>query len=139
KSELQALIADRQQQIVFEITDNIPAVHGDHNKLRQVLVNLLSNASKFSPDGSDILVELATLPHLSPPAVSITVSDSGIGIPAGEYEMVFDKFTQSGAGGTGLGLAISREIVKAHQGTIVTSQSRQGGAEFTVTLPLTQG
>ncbi|MBL8439815.1 MAG: ATP-binding protein, partial [Betaproteobacteria bacterium] len=74
-------------------------------------------------------------------ALELAISDSGIGIPEDELDHVFEKFAQSsatknGAGGTGLGLAISREIILAHHGTIAARNNPNGGATFTVTLPL---
>lgn len=74
-------------------------------------------------------------------ALRMSVSDEGVGIPAGELESVFDKFVQSsrtrtGAGGTGLGLSICREIVAAHHGRIMACNNAAGGAEFIVELPL---
>ena len=122
----------------------------DPKLMQQVIVNLLSNAIKFSPDSGTIriLLEPAELPTgrraddtSRQPALAIRIFDSGIGIPEKELEIIFDKFvqssaTRSGAGGTGLGLAISRAIVSQHRGTIVAANNIEGGACFTVTLPI---
>jgi signal transduction histidine kinase len=74
-------------------------------------------------------------------ALTVYVSDQGMGVPEGELEAIFDKFVQSskttsGAGGTGLGLAICREIIGAHQGTIKAINLPEGGAQFAFELPL---
>ena len=115
-----------------------PAVAiADEDKLRQVLVNLLDNAIKYSPEGGDVAVELAG----GAGRVRLTVRDSGLGIPVGEQERIFEKFYRldpdqtRGVGGSGLGLFISRELV-ARMGGHLTVRSQPGeGAAFVVDLP----
>jgi len=112
-------------------------VWGDHDKLAQVLRNLMGNSIKFSPEGG--LIEWALSQDESTAVMSIR--DDGPGIPDEECEAVFDKFVQSkrtrtGAGGTGLGLAISREIVKLHEGRIYAEPTQGNGALIRVCLPL---
>jgi PAS domain S-box-containing protein len=120
----------------------------DEYKTRQVIQNLLSNAIKFSPNGKqiDVLIEQGELlagkrkTDHSDPALLISVSDQGVGIPDDELVSIFDKFTQSsktktGAGGTGLGLAICDEIISAHKGKIWAENNLAGGATFKVLLP----
>jgi PAS domain S-box-containing protein len=109
----------------------------DEDKLRQVLVNLLDNAIKYSPDGGDVVVELAG----GRGRVQLTVRDCGLGIPPGEHERIFEKFYRldpaltRGVGGSGLGLFISRELV-ARMGGSLTVRSQPGdGASFVVDLP----
>jgi signal transduction histidine kinase len=122
----------------------------DAKRITQVILNLLSNAIKFSPEGSKIKVELTDTELLAGrrasdtealTALAIHVTDSGPGIPEDELDSIFEKFVQSsltktGAGGTGLGLAISRAIVNQHRGTLVAVNNSEGGACFTITLPL---
>ena len=115
----------------------------DNNRIMQVFNNLLSNAIKFSPEGGIIRTKLETamLPHSSREAIRIQVRDQGQGIPENETEAVFDKFVQSsktrnGAGGTGLGLAICKEIIAGHGGIITASNNKEGGACFTILLPI---
>jgi len=122
----------------------------DADKILQVVRNLLSNAIKFTPERKRITVSFhkAELPatdrHMSVgtvPAIALTVSDQGIGIPEEELEMVFNKFIQSsktrtGAGGTGLGLAICKEIVMGHGGSIQASNNPGGGAMVTLIIPV---
>ena len=109
----------------------------DEDKLRQVLVNLLDNAIKYSPDGGEVAVELAG----GSGRVRLTVRDQGLGVPAGEQERIFEKFYRldpaltRGVGGSGLGLFISRELVTRMGGSL-TVRSRPGeGAAFVVDLP----
>jgi PAS domain S-box-containing protein len=109
----------------------------DEDKLRQVLVNLLDNAIKYSPDGGDVVVELAG----GRGRVQLAVHDCGLGIPPAEQERIFEKFYRldpaltRGVGGSGLGLFISRELV-ARMGGSLTVRSQPGdGASFVVDLP----
>jgi len=122
----------------------------DHQKMLQVLRNLLSNAIKFTPEGKQITIDfqksqLSVGKRKSDkstiPALCFRMVDQGIGIPEDELQAVFDKFVQSsktrtGAGGTGLGLAICKEIVESHGGKIEAANNPEGGAMFTVTLPI---
>lgn len=120
----------------------------DTARIGQVVRNLLSNALKFTPAEREVTVIVescdlaggAVAPGARSPALRVTVSDEGVGVPVGELETVFDKFiqrssTKSGAGGTGLGLAISREIVEQHGGRIHARNSARGGADFVFVLP----
>jgi CheY-like chemotaxis protein len=113
-------------------------VWADRLRFKQILYNLLSNAVKFTPDAGTILIFAA----LRDGSVEISVRDSGIGIPPGEQEAIFDEFHQADATtrgvkeGTGLGLAICRRLVEEHGGQIgVTSEVGKGSC-FRFTLPL---
>jgi PAS domain S-box-containing protein len=115
-----------------------PAVAlADEDKLRQVLVNLLDNAIKYSPDGGDVTVELAGTHG----RVRLTVRDCGLGIPLGEHERIFEKFYRldpaltRGVGGSGLGLFISRELVSRMGGSLTVRSQPGDGAAFVVDLP----
>jgi len=122
----------------------------DQNTIIQVVSNLISNAIKFSPKGKTISIsfdriELPTTHEDSGndsiPAIQVTISDEGIGIPRDELEKIFDKFIQSSrtlseSGGTGLGLAICKEIIEEHGGTISATNNPQGGAIIAFCLPL---
>lgn len=128
-----------EKSLTLHSPDQAPGavVWGDHDKLAQVLRNLIGNSIKFSPDGG--LIELAL--SLDESTATITVRDQGPGIPDDECEAVFGKFVQSkltrtGAGGTGLGLAICREIVKLHEGCIYAEPTHGKGALIHVYLPL---
>jgi len=110
-------------------------VRADREKLRQILLNLVSNAVKFTPEGGRITVDCST----SGGAASITVRDTGIGIPADKVEAVFEPFVQVGKDlnreGTGLGLSISRELARAMQGDLSATSTVDKGSAFTVTIP----
>jgi signal transduction histidine kinase len=98
---------------------------------------LLGNAVKFSPEGSTIAIRMQ---HDERCAV-VTIRDHGTGVPEEELDTIFDKFIQSsrtrtGAGGTGLGLAICRAIIEAHEGRIWAENASDGGAVFSIALPL---
>ena len=114
-------------------------VTGDHHRLIQVVINLLSNAVKFTPTGS-ITVRIAT-EEGAEPAVVVSVTDTGAGIPAADHERVFEAFAQSGdtltdkPRGTGLGLPISREIVEEHGGRMWLESEIGRGSTFAFRLP----
>lgn len=109
----------------------------DPDRMIQVMTNLLSNASKFSPSEGQITVRVDVLDD----AVSISVADQGPGIPEDQFDRIFERFTQVDSsdtraeGGTGLGLAISKAIVQGHDGRIGVANGADGGAVFTVHLP----
>ena len=133
-------VADRGISFTVNAGDSVPA-QVDAARIQQVLINLLSNAAKFTPDGGVIRVELAR-PAGSRSAV-IEVADSGPGIPARHRAAVFDRFRQIDGGparrhaGTGLGLSIARELVGLHRGTVAVTDAPEGGAMLVVRLPLT--
>jgi signal transduction histidine kinase len=146
--EIAVLAKARGVEVSFEVTTADPTACCDALRIGQVIENLLSNAVKFTPSGKRIAMVLSDgdLPDCPGaevgvrPALRLTVSDEGVGIPEGEVEAVFDKFfqsskTRSGAGGTGLGLAISREIASAHGGTLTGANNPSGGATFVMVLP----
>jgi len=104
--------------------------------IERVLYNLIENASKYTPPGTVITVAA----EAAAGSLVVTVSDKGPGIPKGQEESIFEKFTrgrsESATPGVGLGLAISRAIVDAHHGRIWAQNGPDGGARFTFTLPL---
>jgi signal transduction histidine kinase len=121
-----------------ELADDLPAVRCDPVRLRQVLVNLLDNAIKYSPDGGAIVVSLA--PH--PGTVRVSVADQGLGVPAGERERIFEKFYRldpdltRGVGGTGLGLYISRQYIDQMRGRLWLEPRTGRGSIFHIELPV---
>jgi signal transduction histidine kinase/GAF domain-containing protein len=112
-------------------------VRADPVRLRQVLDNLLSNAVKYTPPGGTVTVTAAGRDG----EVVLTVTDTGIGIPAEQYPQLFDRFFRAsnairqGIKGTGLGLAITKAIVEAHGGRVTAAPGDGGGCTFEVTLP----
>ena len=123
----------------------------DPDKITQVLLNLISNAIKFTAAGEEVIISISEQSLLmgrksddiSIPALAVSVVDKGVGIPEDELESVFDKFVQSSktktkAGGTGLGLSISQEIILNHRGIIYATNNTDKGASFTFVVPREQ-
>lgn len=106
-------------------------VPGDRNRLKQVLVNLIDNAVKFTPGGGRVTVEVAS----TATTASITVTDTGIGIAPEHHARLFDRSFRLDGTGAGLGLAIARSICAAHGGTIAVASRLGEGASFRVELP----
>ena len=112
-------------------------VHGDPDRLAQVVANLLSNAIKYSPEGGTVEV----LAERDDGQVRVTVRDEGVGIPEEVHERVFAKFfrgdaSASGIPGSGLGLTIARSVVEAHGGRMSFKSARGEGSIFSVELPI---
>jgi PAS domain S-box-containing protein len=134
----QAYAAQFSVRFVLQVEGAIGNVSGDADRLIQVIVNLLSNASKFSPFGGSVKVRLA----LTANNVRLSVIDHGEGIADEFRGRIFQKFAQAdssdtrGKGGTGLGLNISKAIVEKHHGSIGFYSERGKGTEFYVDLPL---
>ncbi|MEE9356345.1 MAG: ATP-binding protein [Methylococcaceae bacterium] len=128
------------QSIKIQVQEHKNPLHieCDKGKIHQVMLNLLANAIKFTPEDRHIRISHS----VNEGFLTVSVSDEGLGLPEDELLAVFDKFIQSkktktGAGGTGLGLAISREIVLAHHGKIWAENNFQGdGAIFSFSIPL---
>jgi PAS domain S-box-containing protein len=124
-------------ELVLSAPEPGPQVSADPDGLRQVLVNLVENAVKYSPDGGRVVVELETRDA----RVHFAVRDGGLGIPAAEHERIFEKFYRldpnlsRGVGGTGLGLYISREILRRMGGRIRVDSEPGRGATFSFELP----
>ena len=135
------LVKERAQRcgitLALAVDPSLGMFRGDERKVKQVLLNLLSNALKFTPEGGRI--EVRAVMHDGGGEVSVT--DTGVGIAPEDQTAVFEEFRQVGSaarkvGGTGLGLAISRKFIELHGGRIwVTSQFGKGST-FAFTLPL---
>ncbi len=117
-------------------------VNADHVRARQIIVNLISNALKFTPDKGRIGIDVATRPGNPKEMVAITVWDTGVGIPLEEQSKVFDKFYQvernilsRGKEGTGLGLSISRHLARLMGGDLTLVSIPGQGSRFTLLLP----
>lgn len=110
-------------------------IRGDANRLKQVFLNLVDNAVKFSPEDSSIVLSAE---RLSNTEMAVIVRDSGIGISEAHLSRVRDRFFQVDAlnGGTGLGLAISQQIVELHNGKLEMDSELGKGTQVTVILPL---
>lgn len=140
---LQALEPFRAGQFSQRFTLTTPdsvLVEGDFIRLEEVFRNLLTNATKYSPPGSEIRLEVGVRAN----SVVVTVKDEGIGIPADQLERIFEGFYRAtnlkgrDPGGMGLGLYICREIMQRHRGRIWAESSEGKGATFYVELPVNQ-
>lgn len=133
------LVRDKGLEWRASIPEDLPRVWGDRTRIRQVVLNLINNAVKFTPHGQ---VRLTVKEEGA--EILVEVSDTGLGIPPEEKHVIFDEFRQSertttlGYGGLGLGLAICRRLVELHGGTIgVDSSGKEGtGSTFYFTLPI---
>lgn len=124
---------------------DLPAIEGSPEKLTQAIINLISNALKFTPSGGVVSVGCHALPEgTRPDHVVITVTDTGIGIAEDELGQIFDRYEQSasrsvrGESGTGLGLYIVQEIVEAHGGALEVASVPGIGTSMVVRLPVRQ-
>ncbi len=128
-----------QQALSAAIAPGLPQIDVDPDRIRQVMVNLLTNAHEYCPERASIRVSAA----LDGAEVEIAVTDDGPGIPEDQLEHIFDRFTRGDAGltqhvgGTGLGLAISKSLVELHGGSIGAASTAGEGSTFRVRLPLT--
>jgi signal transduction histidine kinase len=127
----------RRQELSQEIEPALPQLEADRDRIRQVLVNLLTNANEYCPEGAGIRVKAR---HVDA-EVEIDVIDDGPGIPEQQLEHIFERFTRGDAGetqrvgGTGLGLAISKSLIELHGGSIEAESTPGNGATFRVRLP----
>jgi two-component system phosphate regulon sensor histidine kinase PhoR len=135
------LFADRQGvRLAVDSPDDVPPVRGDEARLGQVLVNLLHNAVKFSPNGGDVTVRV----RVNGEEVVTAVEDHGIGIPRGSLGRVFERFYKADrarvrGGGTGLGLSIARHVVESHGGRIWVESEEGSGSTFSFAIPIAAG
>ena len=126
---------EARQQLHVDVSDAPWPIDVDASRIRQVLVNVLANATKYTPAGGSITVFTGRGENLT---YCIRVRDTGTGISAAARGRVFDLFVRatSGGNGLGIGLAVAKRLVELHGGTItVTSEGIGRGSEFTVTLP----
>lgn len=134
-------VREPDRALDVEAPETLPSVLADERRIVQVVDNLLTNAARYTPPDTPILVRARG----GPCAVTVEVVDRGPGIPPDRREQVFEKFVRieererPGIGGTGLGLAICRGIVQAHRGTIWVDGELGRGSTFAFTLPLSDG
>jgi two-component system sensor histidine kinase ResE len=131
-----ALFGEKNIELKLDLPASGPVLKGDERLLRRVLENLLSNAYKFTPFGGSVTIGAGAENGLA----FFYVSDTGLGIPEGERETIFEKYTQmehqkGESRGFGLGLAISKKIVEMHKGKIRAEAAPSGGSRFIVALP----
>lgn len=130
------LLADEKHITLAPLVGGPAVVAGDRNRLKQVLVNLIDNAIKYTPEGGRITVEVKSYAN----RVQLSVGDTGIGIAPEHREKIFDRFyrvsTDRGETGSGLGLAIAKSICSAHGGAIAVESVPGAGSVFRIELPL---
>jgi two-component sensor histidine kinase len=130
----------------LSLASDLPLLYGDVASIRRVMANLVGNAIKFTDTGGAVRVQVSETPRgagtSEPDAVTVSVSDTGVGIPKEHLQSIFDKFHQvegqrsKEVVGTGLGLPIVQELVKAHHGTISVESEPERGSCFTFTIPV---
>lgn len=145
KSTFTTWAADKKIEIVTKVRQESMIVEADRDRINQVLVNLVSNALKYTPDGGTVTVEAAVVrdESLSPDdCVEAGVRDTGIGIPPQDQKRIFERFEQvslnqpSGVSSTGLGLTIAREIIELHGGRIWVESEEGKGSRFAFRIPM---
>jgi signal transduction histidine kinase len=135
---MRAQLDSRGQALSVEVEADLPQVQADRDRIRQVLVNLLTNANEYCPEGASIGVKGCR----SGAEIEIDVIDDGPGIPPEQLEHIFERFTRGDAGetqrvgGTGLGLAISKSLIELHGGSIDATSTPGGGSVFRIRLPV---
>ena len=132
-----ALFEQKGIELIIDVKEDLPKILGDRDRLLQVVINLISNALKFTDEGSVTCKASSTDNE-----ITISVIDTGVGIPEADQPKIFEKFKQVGnpltdkPNGTGLGLSICQEIVKHHSGKIWVESELGQGSSFSFTLPI---
>jgi signal transduction histidine kinase len=135
-TSVQPLIKEGQVQLKTEVEPDLPSIYSDQDKIKQILINLLSNAAKFTSEG-----QITVSARHQEEMLEIAVSDTGIGISEEALERVFEEFeqaestTQQQYGGTGLGLPISRKLARLLGGDLSAASANGYGSTFTLTVP----
>jgi len=130
------LVKDTDIELRVNVEENLPHIIGDKRRIRQILLNLISNAVKFTPAGTVTITA-----QQADGAIYLAVSDTGIGIPADQQEIIFETFRQAKhdlpeTPGTGLGLPIAKHFVEAHGGRLWLDSEVGVGSTFHVLLPI---
>lgn len=133
-----------QKKVNLYFTSNITkkTVFLDEEKFERIMLNLMSNALKFTPQGKSINVMLSVKKHKNKSFICVSVKDEGIGIPKDRHQIIFERFGQADtslsrkAEGTGLGLHLVKLLVNAHEGEITLESEEGKGSTFTVALPI---
>ena len=139
----EAVVLDAQNhghQLTLTLPDQLPEVDGDRERIEQVIMNIVSNAIKYTPDGGQIGITAG----VEDKQVFVRISDNGIGIPQKDLPRLFERFYRvdkarsRASGGTGLGLSIAKEILNQHHGEIAIDSVYGEGTTVTITLPIAQ-
>jgi signal transduction histidine kinase len=138
-ADFKAQSEDKEIKLVFALPPKLPIMTGDRDKLMLALHNLVGNALKYTPAGGTVTVQIE-----AGQALSVAVTDNGIGIAPDEQELIFEKFYRAkdrriaGITGSGIGLALARQVVRMHGGDITVSSQIDKGSTFTLNVPLAQ-
>jgi signal transduction histidine kinase/CheY-like chemotaxis protein len=138
------LVKEKPIHLIPDLQPDLPPVYADSFRVRGVLINLLSNAAKFTDHGSITIKAFVVDPNVPRPMVQVLVRDTGMGIAEADIPKLFQSFSQVDGsatrktGGTGLGLAITRNVVEMHGGTIWVESQLGAGSTFNFTLPVYQ-
>ncbi len=139
KAELEPIIFRSKLSITIEVPKDLPPLHSDRQKVKQILLNLLSNALKFTHQGG---VTVSVRPHPRERMLHLAVTDTGIGIAPADQEKIFEDFRQLDNtptrpyGGTGLGLSICRRLAQMLDGRITVHSELGRGSTFSLILPI---
>jgi len=139
KAELEPIIMRSKLTITLTLQKDLPSLYSDRQKVKQILLNLLSNALKFTHHGG---VTITARAEKRDRTVQLSVSDTGIGIASADQEKIFEDFRQldnsptRAYGGTGLGLSICRRLAQMLDGRISVQSQMGHGSTFTLTLPI---
>ena len=135
--KMQISAKQKHQSISLDISDEFHKVIGDKDRIEQVIINIISNSIKYTPEGGNIWMELFEEGNY----VAIKISDNGIGVPKEDARRLFERFYRVDKarsrvlGGTGLGLSIARQIIEAHNGIISLDSDFGQGTEVTIKIP----
>ncbi|MBU3145931.1 ATP-binding protein [Clostridium sp. CF012] len=133
------IIRDKSVQVILNIRESLPKIMADKDKLIQVIINLISNAIKFTQQGCVVCTARAVEGN-----IIVSISDTGVGIRAEDKKYIFEKFNQVGdtltkkTGGTGLGLAICKYIIEEHSGKIWVESEIDKGSDFSFSIPISR-
>jgi signal transduction histidine kinase len=137
-SEVEPLIAGSNLRVTTSVPPSLPVLRTDRQKVKQILLNLLTNALKFTPRGS---VAVTCVQRRGRRDIAVAVADTGVGIADADQARIFEPFSQADPaqtrdGGTGLGLAISRRLATVLGGRIALDSKRGEGSTFTLIIPV---
>ena len=134
---LQPQLTKKNQQLIKDIPQNLPSVYADPELIRQVIVNLLENAIKYTPHNGQITIHVL---HKTAQKIQVSIKDNGPGIPEEKRELIFDGHFRlkrdETIDGYGIGLALCRKVINSHYGQIWVDSKPNQGSCFHFTLPV---